>query len=316
MDILPYDIAEDMKECCLKASSSTANERLGSRGSARADKVQFEDLAQSFEKKSDQLLSSNVCGNIKEMFWKAAWHTANTRKNYNSDAERDKREMEEAYQHIIKAGEVSTQLADNLKWMGWNAAWFCANTLCNYTEDAKEDEARYKSHFSKITGDVNLVTMNFFMDNAKSLQAKPKVIANQNLINNSDIPQQMSFSFSTTVGGTKSLSFTAGFKYGVTNAFEVGFAGFGKASVSANFEISASSTMGGSINKGTTKKYDFPVAVPPHSTYKANGIIQEATMDVPYELVFDFGGKRKSLFGNWKGVAVSSATYTIDKADQ
>ncbi len=175
MDILPYDIAEVMKECCLKASSCTTNTCFGSSGTAKANKVQFEDLAQSFKNKSDQLLSANACDNIKEMFWKAAWHTVNRTRYYKSDAERDKREVEEAYQCIIKAGERSTRLAGEIRWMGWSAAWYCTNTMKNYTEHAKEGEAIYKSHFSKIYGDVNLVAMNFFMDNANSLQAKPKL---------------------------------------------------------------------------------------------------------------------------------------------
>ncbi len=312
MDILPYDIAEVMKECCLKASSSKANEHFGSRGTAQADKVQFGDLAQSFKKKSDQLLSANVCDNIKEMFWKAACHVANTKAKCKRDAERDMSEMEEACQRIIKAGDVSTQLAKNLRQMGYQAAWYLTNKVSGYTDEAKAPEARYKSDFNKITGDVNLVAMNFFIDKAKSQQAKPKVIAKQNLINNGDIQQQMSFSFTITEGETKSLSFTAGFAFGVKRDIEVGFAGFGKANVSANFEISGSSTSSGCINKGITKTYNFPVAVPPRSTYKAKAMVQEAMMDVPYELVFDFGGKRKSLCGKWRGVAVSSATYTID----
>ncbi len=126
----------------------------------------------------------------------------------------------------------------------------------------------------------------------------------------------MSFSFSINQGETKSLSFTAGFKYGVTSAFEVCFEGVGSASVSTNFEISTSSTTAGSINKGITKTYNFPVAVPPHSTYRTKAMVQEATIEVPYELVFDFGGKRKSLCGKGTGVAISSATYTIDKVDK
>ena len=44
-------------------------------------------------------------------------------------------------------------------------------------------------------------------------------------------------------------------------------------------------------------------------------MVHEASMEVPYELVFDFGdGKQKSISGVWTGVAVSSATYEINPA--
>ena len=35
-------------------------------------------------------------------------------------------------------------------------------------------------------------------------------------------------------------------------------------------------------------------------------------MDVPYELVFDFGGAQRSIKGIWKGAAVSEATFEVN----
>jgi len=36
-------------------------------------------------------------------------------------------------------------------------------------------------------------------------------------------------------------------------------------------------------------------------------------MEIPYELVFDFGGAHRKLRGQWKGIACSKATYQVDK---
>ena len=68
------------------------------------------------------------------------------------------------------------------------------------------------------------------------------------------------------------------------------------------------------MSSGTTKAYEFPLKVPGQSKYVAKATVHEAEMEVPYELVFDFGGTRKTIEGIWRGVAVSTATYSVDKA--
>lgn len=312
LSILPSDVAEEMKMCSQKASWSCAKERMGSRGDADAEKVAFEQHAESFKKKSVGLLSTSTCDEIKSMFWFAAWHTANTRKGYEKDAKNDKKRMEEHYEAVVKIGEVTDDLASNLKWMGWNAAWYAANKMVGYDDDAKRDEAKLEANFQKCLGDVTLKEMNFFTDKAKTLAEEPRVVANQTLTNKGDVTQTMAFKFTVTQGKTTSLSVQIGFKFGVKAGMEVGFLGTG-GNFEASFELSQSLTISQSVSTGTSKEYNFPLSVPAHSTYEAKATVHEAKMEVPYEMVFDFGGTRKSIEGIWDGVAVSSATYKVTK---
>ena len=313
LNILPVDVAEEIKACSEAAAQSTANERYGSQGEADAQKVHWNEHAASFVRKSDGLLSKEICSDIKMMFWFEAWRTANERKGYDGDAADDKKKVASYFKSIKDRAEMTDQLATDIRNMGWNSAWYWANTLYGYDDDAKRDKAKLEADYNKIHGDINLVDMKFFTDKAKTLTAKPKVIAEQTLPNYTDLQQGMTFQFSTSRGTTTSVSTTVGFKFTISSSIEVGFEGFGKASLGFSAELSSSTTLADSLSKGETKTYTFPLVVPPHTTYTAKGMVNEANMDVPYELVFDFGGTRKSIYGTWKGVAVSTATYVVKK---
>ena len=198
--------------------------------------------------------------------------------------------------------------------MGWNAAWYAANTIVGYHDDAKRDEAKFEDHFRKISGDVNLVAMNFFTDEAKILADKPKIVAEQRLENKVNSEQTMAFKFSVSQGRTNSISHQIAFSYGVKVGFEAGFFGLAQSKYELSFNFSHSHTFAESTSSGKTQNYEFPLKVPGNSTYIAKALVHEAEMNIPYELVFDFGGTQKSLKGIWKGVAVSKATYTIEEA--
>ena len=94
-----------------------------------------------------------------------------------------------------------------------------------------------------------------------------------------------------------------------------GFSGFGEINFELSFSFSHSHTFEQSVSTGTTKSVEFPLSVPAHSTYIAKGIVSEAEMEIPYELVFDFGGPHRKLKGHWKGLACSKATYRVDKKE-
>ncbi len=132
------------------AAWTAANERFGSSAESKEKKVEFEAKAAEFKARSKNILSDEVCDDIKLMFWNASWATANERKGYKDDAEKDKRGMEEHYENIIDSNEVQMALADNIKWKGWNGSWHATNKLCGYTDDSRADERREKEHFDKI----------------------------------------------------------------------------------------------------------------------------------------------------------------------
>ena len=284
---------------------------MGSKGDANADEVRFYDYADQFKQKANGILTGEVCANIQWMFWHAAWYAANFRAGIMDDATRDNKQWKAYYNAVVAAKEMSDTLAENIRGMSLFASWYCANFRKGYKDDAEGDEAKVKSYYRKISGEVKLVSMNFIMDTAKILGEKPLAMPEQTLINRGDIPQTMEFSFAVTEGSTKSLSTTVGFQYGITQGLEIGFEGFGKASLQVSFQLSASKTMRESMQKGVTKTYTFPLTVPPKSTYTAKAIVQEAEMNVEYNMVLDIGGYQKTMTGTWNGVAVSRASYEV-----
>ena len=153
--------------------------------------------------------------------------------------------------------------------------------------------------------------MKFDMDTAHILGQWPLALPEQTLINNGDITQTMEFSFAATEGTTRSLSTTVRFEYSITQGLEVGFAGFGNTSFQVSFQLSASTTLEQSMQQGVTKTYTFPLAVPAKSTYTVKAIVQEAQMDVEYDMMLDIGGYYKTIHGTWTGAVVSKASYEV-----
>lgn len=313
MDAFPADVAEQMKWCAWRASWHCSNTRKGYKGDASTDEVAFNDHADAFKKKSSEFLSAETCDDIKWMFWNAAWHTANTRWNYKKDAKKDKEKVEEHYQNIRRKEELSERLASDLQELGWSAAWYCANTRCGYTEDAKGDKARFESFSQKIAGDVNLVAINFFTDKAKVFSQKPAQLEKTTFHNEGDVEQSRTFRYSHTEGKTSSWSNTLNFKFGVQVTFKAGFFKIAESEYQLSLEVSNSQTFSGSTSSSVSKEYTFPLKVPGHSTYVAEATVHEAEMDVPYEMIFDFGGQRKSIRGMWHGVATSTAVVSVKK---
>ncbi len=257
--------------------------RLGNRRETDGDKIEVKEHYDSFKEKCKGLLSYKLCKDVKSMLWYTAWHVANLTKSkrsrnysmrnrYKSDAASDKRIMQEKYQDVVSKGEISEALATNTKEMGWNAAWYAAHTIVGCHDDALRDKANLDSYFDKIHGDVNLVAMNFVMEDAKILSQKPKVVSEKDLVNRGDVEQTMSFSFSMTEGRTRSTSHTIGFSYGINASFSAGFAGFAECNFQVSFSFSHSHTSAQSTSTGTTTTFEFPLSVPAHSIYVAKGV--------------------------------------------
>ena len=150
------------------------------------------------------------------------------------------------------------------------------------------------------------------MDEAEILSQTPKVVSQEALVNNSDVDQVMKFGFSMTEGKTHSTSHTIDFNYGIRSSFTAGFSVFGEANFELSFNFSHSHTFEQSVSTVTTKSVQFPLSVPAHSTYIAKGMVYEAEMEIPYQLVFDVGGTKRKLRGHWKGVACSKAECHVD----
>ena len=64
-----------------------------------------------------------------------------------------------------------------------NAAWFAAHTIVGHDDDATLNRARLDTYFKKTLGEINLVAMNFILDEANILSQ----ISVEDLLNNSDV---------------------------------------------------------------------------------------------------------------------------------
>ncbi len=312
INILPTDAAGQVKNCAWRASWHASNARKGYKGDAATDKVAFNDYADAFKKKMDGILSKETCNDIKWMFWNAGWYTANTRWWYYNDAKNDKKNMEKLYNKIVARGEVSRTLASNLKKMGLAAAWYCANTRVGYYSDAKGNKAEFKSYSRKIGGKVKLVEMNFFEDQAAILDEPPVVVHDMELQNPSNFEQKMTFEYTESDVTTTTYTQEIGFEYSQTLGFSAGFEAIGvEGTYEATFTFSVGVSFSQSFESGKEFSYSFELTGAPHSTYTATASVHKAEMEVPYELVFDFDGVQKSLYGVWEGIAVSKAVFQV-----
>ena len=327
LEILPLDVAEEIKGYAEKAAWYCSKKGLGDRGEADADRIDAMDHFNLFREKCKGLLSERSCEDIRSMIKNVASYTANRTKSqrrwwlpkrnyYKAYADICKHIFQAKYQELTERGEITKTLATNLLELGRSAAQLATHSIVGHHDDAKRDQANLDSYFNKIRKEISLVAMNFFMDEAKILPQEPKVVSAKDLVNNSDVEQAMTFSFTMTEGRTHSTSHSIAFNYGINSSFMAGFSGFGEINFELSFSFSNSRTFEQSTSVGTTKSVEFPLSVPAHSTYVAKGIVSEAKMDIPYELVFDFGGARRKVRGQWKGVTYSLAKYQVDKKNE
>ena len=324
LEILPIDVAEEIKDYAEKVAWYCSRKGLGDRGEADADRIEAIDHFDSFRTKCKGLLSVRSCEDIRSMIKNVASYAANktkskrcwrlTKRNYyKAFADTCEKTFNAKYEKVIKRGEIAKTLATNLLQLGLHATRLAKSTIVGRHDDAKRDQANFDSYFNKIREEISLVAMNFFMNEAKILSQKPKVVSEKNLVNNTDVDQAMTFGFSMTEGKTHSTSHSIGFSYGINSSFKAGFSGSAEVKVELSFSFSRSHTFEQSTSTGTTKSVEFPLSVPAHSTYVAKGIVSEAEMEIPYELVFEFGGAHRKVRGDWKGVACSKTTYQVDK---
>lgn len=75
--------------------------------------------------------------------------------------------------------------------------------------------------------------------------------------------------------------------------------------------FSSSESFAQSITRSVTRSERFSITVPPNATYYGKVTVTDFTADVPYDLVFDFGGVQKTVRGIWNGLVVSRSRSSI-----
>ena len=311
--VLPKSAAKHLKTCAWRSGWYAANTRIGYKGYAKKDKKKINSETKIFKNEMKGILTSKTINKIRDMFKYQGWNTANTRWGYKGDAKKDKKKVSNLYKDIKRSKELSSSLAKNIRAMGWKAAWHGANTRVGYRSDAKKDKKGFKKFYKKIYGKVQLVSMTFKTDDMVVLQEKPRVIFHKNYPNCGSIQQQSPVStISETVQHTTTYSHSVGFEYTVSGEVSVSLIedilGY---SYSMSFTMSSSQEFSQSMSHTVHKEETFSIMVPPYSTYIGESTVHEVQVDVPYEMVFDFGGVQKTEYGAWNGVLMSqSVTHT------
>ena len=81
LEILPLDVAEELKGYAEKAAWHCSKMRLGDRGDADADRIEAENHNDSTKEKCKGLLSDRSCEDVRSMLWSTAWYAANKTKS-------------------------------------------------------------------------------------------------------------------------------------------------------------------------------------------------------------------------------------------
>lgn len=290
---------------------AATNERMGPQSDVAQNKLDAEEHMENMGKRSQGLLSGSDVDHFKWLAFNAGWHAANDRYGYKTDAAKDRKNMDEHRDALFESSVLGSSLVENLYQLCFNAAWYTANERYGYTDDAKTNRAYFDSYAEKIGGEVVLTKVDFDIDEAKTMGTKPLVVASQTLANAGDVDQSMSFTYSASEGSTKGWSHTVGFSVGVSTTVGADFV-FASAETTFSFETSYSGSWTGEASEGTEKTYTYPLVVPPHTTYKAKATVHEVNMEVPYTMTLSIGGNSYTIDGMWTGVAVSTATYTVE----
>ena len=311
INILPNNAARKLRDAASAAGWRAANVRAGYNSDAERDLNNVRDRIAEFKELMEGIISSGTADKIKRMFEYAGWHTANTRRGYHSDARRDRNRVNSYHSEIVDSGELSRSLVNDIRSMGWAAAWYSANIRAGYSDDAARDRRSRNTHYDNIRGDVCLVAVNFFPDEFSIIRARPTVLFTKRLRNCGSEVSEDTSSIEQSMGRTNSVTHDVRFDYTISNSFTTSIgvpdvAGV-EQTLSMSFTFSAGFSFSESVQEITTVTRTFTVTAAPNTYTVGDVIVQEQTGSLPYELVFDFDGVRKSVRGTWTGVLVSDA---------
>ncbi|XP_067651548.1 uncharacterized protein [Haliotis asinina] len=312
---IPVEIAKEMFNLAMQASWHASYTQAGKEDKAKESLEKANKHYQLFMEFG--LPTERVCLMFKDMAFACAWSTAHERMGDKNEAATNKTKSQQKCKEIVESGEIEKSLADNLWLMCWYSAWHTANSLkCKgffYQDDAAEDIKKANGYFEAIQGDCRLVAIDFIQDRCTLINLqKPRCFESQTLENKSDLEQEMSCSFKHWNTRTKSLSVSVKWKFTVAGAIAGLY--FVAGGIAAALSYSKETTEGSSITDGEEKTYTFKVKVGPKSTVKASALVQEATAEVPYFMIFDIGGKRYCKEGLWSGIVAGKVEYQIEES--
>eukprot|EP00435_Cladocopium_sp_Y103_P069486 s299_g33.t1 len=151
-------MAEDLQQLTLHAAWSAANERSFLWHSASRDRRSMDEAALRLQRAPASNFTAEAVEAMKQLALCAAWHAANQRRFFYSDAEKDRRGVE-FYAELLER-LTSRDLAGLIKRLAWDAAWHAANTRSMMWKDAAKDIRNFQRtalELSTFLGDGDAV---------------------------------------------------------------------------------------------------------------------------------------------------------------
>jgi len=160
-----------------------------------------------------------------------------------------------------------------------------------------------------LSDDKVMAISDFNLPNA-AVTSSPLQVASEELNNDVNTTQTMSFSFSKTLQTTKTVSFSSAQQISGSTTFQTGIPFFAQGKVQVGAQVSFNEGGSSSSADTTQETATFPISVPGNSCYKAIAIITSSHVNV--EVTFSMSRTFGYTDGN-RGVW--PATVLIDKVD-
>ena len=151
----------------------------------------------------------------------------------------------------------------------------------------------------------------FHCERGKLVATNPKVLAVQELSNNSSQPQSMEFSYSETVSSTSSFTHQWGISISRSAKFSCELPTVADGEITTTVTGSVSLTWGKTETFEKTVSEKHPVVAAPFTKVICEVVANEAIMDVPYTMHFKSG---ETSGGMWKGVSTWDVKTSFKEA--
>jgi hypothetical protein len=170
-------------------------------------------------------------------------------------------------------------------------------------------------HFSFLFEDMQVDKIEYDLKLGKILTSTPKILANQTIVNDSDVDQTLTFEVAENETHTSSHEQTTGFSITVGTSFSAGIPFIGGADFKVEATASHSWTIGKSTSFSKTYTTSFPVKAGPHTTVTATSTVNKGDLEVPFTIYLSSksAGIKVQTRGVWRGVSTWDIRHTISQ---
>lgn len=132
--------------------------------------------------------------------------------------------------------------------------------------------------------DVEIVSIDYDVQNARTLHSGAQELYRQTLTNNTGQAQNTSINGSTSIAETSGWTDSKSYRIGASVGFKAGIPIVGEGQVTVSADVTTTFTHNASTQNTRTWGFTAPVNVPPHTTIVALVSVSNSTIIVPYRL--------------------------------